>query len=408
MQATGFAVPRKAIGDLSRYLAELEPDRITTSQAAELYSLFAQIRRLGSAGELLLAPRAAESEDWRNQGHRSAAAWMADTSGTGLGEAMATLDAGERLEALPGTARALRAGELSAPKAREIAAVAAGRPGTEEGLLELAATGTLKALKDECRRVAAVATSTDEEKARHLAIHKGRYFRHWLDPDGAFRAECKLTADQGARLVSAIESRADVLFDEARKAGNHEAPAAYAVDALVELATGTGLRAGPDDADGGRSGAGAVIHIRIDAAALRRGHVGPGEICEIPGIGPVPVATVRALLPESFVKVFVCDGVDIRTVCHVGRSIPARVRSALEERDPVCVVPGCGVAVGLEIDHYRIGFADGGVTALDKLARLCHFHHAMKTYRGFELKGGPGAWEWEPPPEFASPPLDTG
>jgi len=116
----------------------------------------------------------------------------------------------------------------------------------------------------------------------------------------------------------------------------------------------------------------------------------------------VPVSTVRGMLSEAFVKLLVTDGVDVLTVCHVGRGVPAHVRSALEERDPTCVVPGCDVAMGLEIDHWQTAYADGGPTTLANLARLCHFHHAMKTYRGFELGGGPGKWDWEPPPEFDS------
>ena len=125
-------------------------------------------------------------------------------------------------------------------------------------------------------------------------------------------------------------------------------------------------------------------------------------MCEIPGVGPVPVSTARALLPEAFVKVIVSDGVDVLSVTHVGRGIPSHVRSAIEERDPTCVVPGCDVAVGLEIDHWQTDFGKGGPTALANLARLCHPHHFMKTYRGFALGGGPGKWEWGPVAELDS------
>ena len=33
----------------------------------------------------------------------------------------------------------------------------------------------------------------------------------------------------------------------------------------------------------------AQVTLRVDLGALRRGAVGPGEVCEIPGVGPVPV-----------------------------------------------------------------------------------------------------------------------
>jgi len=245
--------------------------------------------------------------------------------------------------------------------------------------------------------VRAVAGSAAAENERYEAVRKSRFFRHWSDPDGSFRGEFKLTPDAGARLLSSVEMRANELFDRARKTEDHESPSAYAADALVDLVTGSlaGGRSKPDRSS--------VVHLRVDASALRRGHVEDGEVCEIPGVGPVPVSTARGLLSEAFLKLIVTDGVDVLTVCHVGRAVSAHVRSAIEERDPTCVVPGCDVAVGLEIDHWETPYAEGGSTALTNLARLCHFHHAMKTYRGFELRGGPGKWEWEPPPEF-----DTG
>ena len=54
------------------------------------------------------------------------------------------------------------------------------------------------------------------------------------------------------------------------------------------------------------------------------------------------------------------------------------------------MVPGCDVAMGLEIDHWQTDLATAASTALGNLARLCHFHHSMKTYRGFDLGAVPG------------------
>ena len=387
---------RRVSEDLCAYLEGLDPDRITPAVAAALFPLFAKLRRLASAGELLLAPKAAEAGEWRNEGHRSPAAWMAAISGTGLGEAISNLETGERLETLDATRDALRRGALSMQKAKDVAAVAVAIPVLEGELLAVAEFGSMRRLKDYCRRVTQQWDMPADENAHYAAVHASRYFRHWTDRDGAFKGEFKLTADQGARLLCSIDARADVLFDEARKNDVREAPAAYAADALVDLVT---RRASPTH---GGSRTNAVVHVRVDGAALRRGHVAWGEMCEIAGIGPVPVSTVRSLLPEAFVKVLITDGVDIATVCHVGRSIPAHLRSAIEERDPTCVVPGCDVATGLEIDHWETDFALGGPASMANLARLCHFHHGMKTYQGFELRGGPGKWEWEPPPPFDS------
>jgi len=50
----------------------------------------------------------------------------------------------------------------------------------------------------------------------------------------------------------------------------------------------------------------------------------------------------------------------------------------------------------LEIDH-RTDFAKGGPTSLDNLARLCPFHHDLKTHKHWKLEGGPGNWRFERP-----------
>ena len=51
-------------------------------------------------------------------------------------------------------------------------------------------------------------------------------------------------------------------------------------------------------------------------------------------------------------------------MCHAGRSVSAHVQSALEERDPVCVVPGCDVAHGLENHHWAVDYAMCKTTTL--------------------------------------------
>ena len=77
--------------------------------------------------------------------------------------------------------------------------------------------------------------------------------------------------------------------------------------------------------------------------------------------------------------------------------MPAHIRSALEVRDEKCVVPGCEVAKGLEIDHYQIGFAQDGPTELWNLCRLGRWHHHLKTHCGYAIEGQPGSWEWKAP-----------
>ena len=74
------------------------------------------------------------------------------------------------------------------------------------------------------------------------------------------------------------------------------------------------------------------------------------------------------------------------SVAHAGRTINAHLRTALEWRDPACVVPGCTVDHHLEIDHIR-PLAEHGRTTLDNLASLCRHHHARTTHDGYRLTG---------------------
>jgi hypothetical protein len=141
-----------------------------------------------------------------------------------------------------------------------------------------------------------------------------------------------------------------------------------------------------------------VVHVRVDHSALVRGATVDGETCDIPGVGPIPVASARRLADDGVLKVLVTKGVDVVAVAHGRRTIAAHVRTALEMRDTKCVIPGCDVGERLEIDHVR-PFAEGGPTALDNLARMCHFHHYLKTHHRWVLAGRPGAWTWDPPDE---------
>ncbi len=140
----------------------------------------------------------------------------------------------------------------------------------------------------------------------------------------------------------------------------------------------------------------ATVICRVDLAALRRGSLVTGETCEIPGVGPVPLGVARELFGDSILKVVISDGVDPRTIVHCGRTIPSHLRTALQFRDRCCVVPGCGRTFGLEYDHI-VEFAKGGPTTMENLCRLCRPHHALKTRKGYRIKGGPGSWQWLAP-----------
>jgi 5-methylcytosine-specific restriction endonuclease McrA len=348
---------------------------------------------------------------------------VAEATGTGLGPAITALETARHLGSLPATDEAVRQGRLSETQLKEITGAAILQPESELSLVEAAGEQPLSVLRLRCKRVRAAG---QDPRVSYETIRRGRYFRNWIDDAGAVRFDARLTPDAGARLLASIEAETDRLAAAARRAGVDEPRKALAADALAAFVCGWSDAAGlaPEDtgpSDGNRSaprgstscastGSGradapsAVVHVRVDHAALIRGHVEAGELCEIPGIGPIPVEVARRLAAEAYLHVLVTDGVDVTAIARGGRTIPAALRRALVERDPECVVPGCDTHDHLEIDHL-VPFADGGEASMANLARLCHWHHYLKTHHGHRLErgrsvdGSAPAWLWTSPGE---------
>ncbi|MGD0314273.1 MAG: DUF222 domain-containing protein [Acidimicrobiales bacterium] len=406
-----FETLQRVADDLRTALSGFDPELVDGPDAARLLEVFAEIEKLAAGGKLLAARRVESSNIWRRTGHRSAAAHVAEATGTGMGPAITALEAARQLGSLPATDEAMRKGRLSEAQVKEIAGAAVVHPGAEQELVEAAGKQPMSVLKLRCRRVRA---SGQDQNATYAAIRRRRYLRNWIDDDGAVRLDARLTPDEGARLVAAVKYQADRLARQARRAGVDEPNKAVAADALVLLACGVAGTAAEDaGATGGRNGStrprtgapgtkgtvagpATMLHVRVDHAALVRGHLEPGEICEIPGIGPIPVDVARRLAVDSILSVLVTDGVDVMTVAHAGRTIPASLRRALIERDQVCAVPGCDVREALEIDHVD-PFSRGGPTRLANLVRLCHWHHYLKTHQRHRIERTDGGWRWRGP-----------
>jgi hypothetical protein len=372
---------RDSTATIRELIASFDAERIPTDDVADVVELFSELERLAIAGRTLIARRVERSSVWCNQGFSTPARWMAAKAQVTLASAIATIDTGRRLSELPATRQALQAGELSRIQAAEISAAATADPRAEKSLLRAAKTETIARLREQCAKVRAAASRDRDADER---IHRSRYLRSWSDADGAFRLDAKLTSDAGARLITAVQARSREFQQQARRAGSKDPAEAHAADALVSLADTT------------TPGPRAVVHVHVDQNAWERGHAETGEACEVPGIGPVPVAAARRLARDGIVKAVLDDDADVRALAHIGRTIPAKLRSALEARDVTCVVPGCDEHEGLEIDHV-VPHSEGGPTRLDNLARLCRWHHSLKTHRGWCLAGRPGAWKWFKP-----------
>jgi hypothetical protein len=376
-----FERVRNAVSDLEAVSRTLDPGRLDGRGAAALVELAVRGERICSAIKALGARRVEETNAWREGGHRSAAHWVAEATGETVGAAGRTLETARALDELPQTDAAFRAGRLSPTQAAEITSAAGVDPAAEAALLETAGSTSVKGLRDQCREVRAGAEADDTAWARRL--HVERRAHEWTDPDGTYRLEARMAPDAGARFSSAWRGHIDRIFQDARRAGRREPRAAYAADALVALAS-----EGPCKP--------VQVGIVVDSAALARGHTKSGERCEITGVGPVPVTTARAQLDDAAVTVMTRDGDDITAVSRPTRTIPIKLRRALETRYPICGVKGCANALFLEIDHV-VPVAERGRTEIDNLWRLCSHHHALKTYRGWKVVGQNGDRDLVPP-----------
>jgi hypothetical protein len=306
---------------------------------------------------------------------------VADATGETVGAAARALETARALDDLPETDAAFRAGKLSETQAAEITATAVDDPASEGELVETAGSTSVKGLRDRCRHVRAGAEADDRVWARRL--HERRRAHKWTEPYGAYCVSARMAPDAGARFDAAWEAHTDRIFRGARRAGCHEPRAAYSADALVALAT---------------DGPCKPVEVRLitDTAPVERGHAEPGERCEIAGIGPVAVTIARSLLNDASVVAMGKEGDDITAVSSPKRTIPAKLRRALEARYPTCGVEDCANDRFLQIDHV-VAVEDKGETNVDNTWRICPHHHVLKTYKGWKVVGEPGNWDLVPP-----------
>jgi hypothetical protein len=283
---------------------------------------------------------------------------------------------------------------LSGAKARAIAAAADVNPEAEDRLLELA-DAPLAEVQKECLN----ARAGDDRDAAHERIHRERTAREYTDAEGAWNFHARGTVEDGARFKAAHGPIVDEMFAKARAEGRRETPGAYAFDALIELAD----RASGTKPDGqSKPGPQHMALVRVDHSALVRGSVEGDEVCEICGLGPIPVWVARQILGDAIVKLLITKGVDVANVTHLGRSVTVAQQVALWWRSSVCTVLGCTRTRRLQNDH-RYEWVKTKRTRVDELDPLCKHHHDLKTYDNWALTEGTGPRPMVPPDDPATP-----
>lgn len=283
--------------------------------------------------------------------------------------------------AQPKVDAAAREGKLSPAQSALVTDAVNAAPHAEERLVGVAQKASLGELRDECERTKARVIDLEEQ---HRRVHATRAVRTYKDAAGAAHLHLSTTPEALAEYMSVLRPISDKLFNAARKEGRREPAEAYLADAMVELArranTGGGDRKPINPTK---------IIMRIDWDALVRGWPIDGEVCEIAGVGPVPVSLVRALIDSGDAFLVITKGKDVVNVAHLGRRATAFQYSALQWRSPTCSVEGCNATLGVQVDH-RDDWAKTKITLLGLLDPLCKQHHKMKTLEGWGLVVGHG------------------
>ena len=413
----------------------LDPGLIAIGDVPAVFDAFAALGRLGGGAVTRMAARYDESQAWKRNGAKSAEDDISRKTGTTRTAARRKLATSKRLASRPKTDDAVRKGELSPEQADAVTSGSEVSPADEDSLLESARTEPLYETR---RKAAAAKARADRDReATRRRLHRLRCVRRWTDDEGMANLLLKLPPDEMAEIDAALKRPIDQRFADARHAGRFESVEAYAADVVADLlagrlsygassparkpapassstsqpgATGSPSGSAPpaeddeDDADPGLDlvpsgarppGNQAVradkkVIALIDIEALNRGHVVGDETCEIAGVGPVAVSSIRSLLHESFVAVVIKDGVDVLHVTHLGRQVTARQRTAIEARGAVCERVGCASNFRLDIDHNE-GFCLTHDTRVEDLSQYCWHCHQLKTRHNLLATGPPRA-----------------
>ena len=249
-------------------------------------------------------------------------------------------------------------------------------PGAQRRLLSKAKDGSLRELQDECRRTR-VNAEPDPEAAPGGRTPSGPAGSGPtpMGSPGTCTSRGPSRRWRGSTTPSATAPTACSVRPAAE--GRREPSEAYAYDAATQLLTAGG------DGEPVPAGADAKIIVRIDHTALRRGHAVEGETCEIAGIGPVPVATVREWMGDAFLAAVLTKGDDVQKVVHLGRKFRSTQRTALQWQNPICARKGCANRLGLEYDHFE-DWATTHTTRVGAAKRFCHPCHQLKS-RGWRV-----------------------
>lgn len=294
---------------------------------------------------------------WGMTGVRSLAGLMAWKLGLSSATAHTVSTVARRAAEFPRCTRALREGRLSLDQVGVIAGRAGA--GSDEHYAQLAAVATVGQLRTAIKLEPR--PHPDSRPAPEPSITKTS------DEEDLTCWRIKLPPVEAAKFDAALGAHREALIAEWKRDRDQGAVAESApplpgtLEAFVRLVeTGWNTEAARRP-----HGQHTTVVVHVDTAARAAAlHLGP----------LLSDADRRYLTCDATCEVwFERDGRPIGAG-RITRTVNRRLRRALEHRQPMCAVPGCGATRGLHAHHIR-HWEDGGPTELFNLVLLCPYHH---------------------------------
>lgn len=366
--------------------ADLPSDRL----ASEIAALYSRISA-DTCRWLELIAELDQRQAYLDWGAKTCAEWLSWHCGVATRAGQEQVKVARRLGDLELVRDAFARGELSYSKVRALARVADAE--SEASLLELARDMTAAQLE---RTVSAYRRASDVPDPEALAEHRFAELR-W-DDDGCLSVRARLSPEEGATLMKAMEQAREELWrerdDDCVRAESEREPVPLRpartanADALVRV--GEGSLAAPASGATGGDATQVVIHVDVDHPEIENG----------PGI--TQEAARRLACDASVVVMRERDGEPL-SVERKTRTIPPAIRRALRSRDRGCRFPGCTADRFVDAHHIQ-HWAHGGATKLTNLVTLCRHHHRLVHEGGFRIEAGaPGELVFRRPDGAALP-----
>jgi len=335
-----------------------------------------------------------------NYGVKSPAHWLNYRYGIALGAAREKVRVALALEHLPKVSALFARGELSYSKVRALTRIATAR--NEDCLISFALNGTASHLEKTVALYRRTERTLDPQRFLNQRLHRGVDW-YW-DDDGMFILKARLSAEDGALLIRAIEAMKDHMYREERARDSDDrlefsqgriehdvvCPAtARRADALLRLVE-SGCKGEPQALSGAER-VQVVLHVPVSTSRAEpdedegqdRNPLAQPPVARLDPGPPVTEATARRLCCDaSRVVMAETETGDPLSIGRRSRIVSWQLRKALEHRDGGCTFPGCTEHRYVDAHHIR-HWADGGETSLDNLTLLCRTHHRLVHEDGF-------------------------